>query len=614
MNIKLLRIPENKPKGWDCADAVIEDSMDAGAVFNFIRSNLTDLPENLPEPPEKRQERTERKPTPEQAEAAMAPFRCLGHNHGEYYYLPSGTKQVCSLKVREHSKITLLGLAPIEYWEKIFPTKSGPDWGLAISTLFRICEKRGIYNTHRVRGLGVWVDNGRIVVHCGSHLIVDSVKTNIDSFESSFTYENSNEIEPAIGAPLTDSMSRELPEIIENLNFQDHLQSMLFSGWLVCACVCGALKWRPMIWLTGGRGCGKSWVLENIVRPLLGEFHLFVQSVTSAAGIRQYLGNNALPILFDEAEAESTQSSQKRQEVVELARQASSDTGGKILKGTVSGRVQEYIIRSSFLFASINSGIRFASDASRITKIELIDRSTLSQSHFEMLRRIVFRVLNKEYCNGFRARCFQNVNTVLKNAETLSGIIAEKMGSRRAGDQIGTMLAGYQLLISTKALSESEARSFVEGLDLNSVAEGTSISDEINCLNHILQSLIRIETDKKIVSRSISELIKIVIKKSSDFDVWSNDSDSDVLARDADRCLRRHGLALHDGRLHIADRHPELSAILKTTAWEHGWNNLLIRLPSAERDKNPYRFAGLRVTAVSIQIERFLDLGEGGVT
>ena len=57
-------------------------------------------------------------------------------------------------------------------------------------------------------------------------------------------------------------------------------------GWLVLAPVCGALNWRPHIWLTGGAGTGKTTILKLFIRPLLGGVVQSATGGTTEAGLR----------------------------------------------------------------------------------------------------------------------------------------------------------------------------------------------------------------------------------------------------------------------------------------------------------------------------------------
>ena len=54
--------------------------------------------------------------------------------------------------------------------------------------------------------------------------------------------------------------------------------------------------------LVGAAGTGKSWMLDNIVKRVMGNIALSVSSKSTEAGIRDNLGGDIRPVVFDEAE------------------------------------------------------------------------------------------------------------------------------------------------------------------------------------------------------------------------------------------------------------------------------------------------------------------------
>src|SRR5690606_40338876 len=49
------------------------------------------------------------------------PFRPLGYNGNNYYYLPRGTEQVAEIRRGAHTSASdMLALAPIEWWEMAY--------------------------------------------------------------------------------------------------------------------------------------------------------------------------------------------------------------------------------------------------------------------------------------------------------------------------------------------------------------------------------------------------------------------------------------------------------------------------------------------------------------
>ena len=73
-------------------------------------------------------------------------FRMLGHKDGKYYYQQNVTKQILELTRKQHTHNALICLAPIEYWQTMFPSRKGIDWLAAFSAMMHECAGRGEYN------------------------------------------------------------------------------------------------------------------------------------------------------------------------------------------------------------------------------------------------------------------------------------------------------------------------------------------------------------------------------------------------------------------------------------------------------------------------------------
>lgn len=70
---------------------------------------------------------------------------------------------------------------------------------------------------------------------------------------------------------------------------------------------------------------------------LLGDFALPVVGNTTEAFIRQALRSDALPVVIDEAESNEKADQQRIQQILALARYASSETRASIGKGSAAG-------------------------------------------------------------------------------------------------------------------------------------------------------------------------------------------------------------------------------------------------------------------------------------
>lgn len=575
----------------------VSDWLDAGGTYDDLiaackaaeqwRPRVTEEAEQPPEEPAPANE--------------GRPFRALGYNGSTYYYLPRGTEQVAEVGRAGHtSAANLLALAPIEWWEMAYPSggdKGGVDWQLAASDCMRRCERVGVYDARNIRGRGAWYDTGASVLHLGDRLIVGGEVRQIAQHESQYIYTRQSAMESIINAQASsDSDSLEVFNLIQQLHWSKKVHGWLASGFILLAPICGALQWRPHVWLTSQRGAGKSWVQDNIVKPMLGQSALVVQGNTTEAGIRQSLKQDARPIVFDEAESEDASSQRRMKGVIELARQSSSDSSAEIVKGTADGSGMAFRIRSMFFLGSINVSLSQAADESRFTVLSL-DRPPKTAEEVERFaefKRQVSETLTDERCAAMRARAYELIPVIRQNAETLGRAVAEQLGSQRIGDQIGTLLAGAVAYSRSDAISLEDARKWAAQIDLSEAQEAEGVSDEEMCLQAIMQHQVPVEIGRGRVTRALSELVMGAAAKRALAEQFYSD--------DCNAVLERYGLRVDGSVLLVSNTHMEIKRILRDTPWAASWSRILKRLPGAESAGSPQRFAGNQTRAVRVPL------------
>jgi putative DNA primase/helicase len=540
-------------------------------------------------------------PPPENNQGPAMPFKPLGYNGTAYYYLPRGTEQVCSLRRGAHTSAgEMLSMAPLEWWEMAYPKpKGGVDWQAAANDCMRSCERAGIYSLDRERGRGAWYDEGRAVLHLGGHMLVDGTRHAISDHKTRFIYTRQPPLEHGADAePAPDGAAIEVASIFQELNWSQPGYASLLAGWCFLAPICGALPWRPHVWLTAKRGGGKTWIQDHIIAPLLGPSALMVQGSTTEAGIRQKLRQDARPIVFDEAESENQRAQSRMQTVLELARQSSSDSTAEIAKGTADGEGMAFRMRSMFLMGSINVSLAQAADESRFSVLSLRtpDKTSDEIARFDEFAKRVDNLLTPDLCASIRARAYHLMPVVRENAATFARAVAEVIGSQRIGDQVGTLLAGHWGMLNSSIVSLDEARRSVEGMDFSDASDAEEVSDEESCLAKIIESQVRFDTDHGPKTRTIGEIIDCAA---------GNELVEGMTKKDANRVLKRFGLAVDAGCLFVANSHTELEKLLRGTPWAAGWRRVLSRLDGAESTAH-VRFAGSRSRAVSVPIESLL--------
>lgn len=531
------------------------------------------------------------------------PFLCLGYNKGSYYYLPRETQQVVELSAGAHTKNNLLSLADLSFWASNFDTgKRGAfDVDAATNAMMRACAKKGIFSMELLRGRGAWWDDGRIVVHCGDMLYVDKVPHAPSAIRSRYVYEMGQPMRAAIDKPLTVNEAKLYLDHVQRMPFARDLDAVMMAGWTVCAHIGGVLNWRPHVWLVGAKGTGKSYVMDRVVKPLFGpERCLAVASSTTEAGLRQSLGSDAVPVLFDEAEGQDQTAVARIQRILETVRQSSSETGAKIAKGTTTGAALSFQIRSCFMFASINASIVQQSDRSRITVVEL--KADRQRYNLEQLNRHGQFLTGDEYAQRYQARAIALAPVIRHNAEIFSMVAAAKLGEQRAGDQYGALLAGAYSLSSDSKVTVEQAEEWLAQFDLaEDKAEVESMSDEQACLQHILQQVVK-GVDMSMGKRdlTVGELIDYAMNEVPGDGELSN-------ALCAERALGRVGLKLDstgDG-LFIANNSDGLKKLMAGTPWSTNWTKVLRRLPGAKAAGMTYfGFSGSESRAAWVRLPK----------
>ncbi|MGT2471666.1 toprim domain-containing protein [Paraburkholderia terrae] len=547
----------------------------------------------------------ESKPTAPSAPAVPAPkgetidrpadnpyFKLLGHDRGTYYVFQNEAKQVKAITKADFSENGLYELAPPNWWELHFPGGKGAKFNkaAAVNFLIRACLDRGIYDPSNTRGRGAWIDSGRVVFHSGSHLQVDGVKTEVTDIASRFVYEVARDL-PVLGDDVaTDEEGQWVIATAEKFRWEKPASALLVAGWAALAPLCGAIAWRPHIWLTGGAGCGKSTILNQFLAPLAsgaddGEdgIALLANGNTSEAGLRQCLKADALPVLFDESESNRERDADRIQSVLSLIRQASTESKFKTLKGTAGGEAMSFHIRSMFCMASIQTALKQQADVERLTVLRLRDKrdnkaGDLAWSDLEI-------ELSKLRGNGDFARRIINrslrlMPITIKNIRTFVSAAARKFGNQRDGDQYGTLLAGAWSLFSSDVATDEQATDLIESLEWNVYVEPDA-DDRFDGLKALTCCIVR--TDRG--EATILELVQIAggdeVEGLSGFGLPA-----------AERMLGRYGLRRSGNDLQVSNKNDARVELMAKTNFNADLRGQLLRIPGARPGEKPVYFKG----------------------
>ena len=585
--LQIVQLPPDLPPGWDLADADWNPQQAAEQLARWVKPWQ---PCAIPEP--------EQSAAP--LSAAGEPFQCLGYDSEACYYHSRRSGQVLRLSRSAHVATHLVALAPLRYWETLYPSRAGVAWAAAASDLYERSITVGLFSPERIRGRGGWWDDGRPVLNLGDRLVTPAGEHPITApFPSRFIYQRMPRLDgPGDVEPLTVAEASGIVSIANRFLWEVPAFGTLLMGWVVLGPICGALRWRPHIWLTGGAGSGKSAILDRYIAPLLGDFALLVSGCTTEAGLRQAIGSDAMPVVFDEAESNERSDQQRMQAILSLARVSSSESGAALLKGSPSGEVSRYRVRSMFLLSSIATALKQGADQSRFAQLSLRSPADLPPSerevHWRTLDQDMDRAITPELGRRLIARTVSLIPMIRQAADVFTRAAARHFDSQRLGDQYGTLLAGAWSLLSDVAPTEAEADLCIASHNWDSYSQSTEVPDEARCIQTILQRQVRVETAERPITRTLGELVELAAHQAHDLE---------ISAELAAQVLGRHGLRVENGALLVSNSAKPIGRILRDTAWADGWAGLLLRLPGGQR-RGPVRFcgAGMVTRAVAIPL------------
>jgi putative DNA primase/helicase len=288
----------------------------------------------------------------------------------------------------------------------------------------------------------------------------------------------------------------------------------LLAGWAFLAPVCGALKWRPHVWINGGAGSGKSTILNDFVAPLLGAGGVLAQGNSTEAGIRQKLKADALPVIFDESEQNNEQERKRIEGILALIRQASTDSAAQTLKGTIGGDAMNFHVRSMFCLASIQVGMTHKADQDRLTKLTLVKaEGPEAPGEWDAIKEQLHLIAtDKEISERLLRRAIDLLPTTHKNITVFIEAAAKKFGTQRMGDQYGTLLAGCWTLASSEVATPAQAVKMIDSYDWSEFTDGSDLDDCDKCLNSLLAAKIVHKGD----AMSVASLVALSLERTKE--------------------------------------------------------------------------------------------------
>lgn len=515
------------------------------------------------------------------------PFQFLGEDETQYWILPKDQNIPIHLpRGNSGLKNWLPEIAPQDWWFQNFHKENADgdtvfDVYAAMEWFRREEHAKHQFNDEKIYGVGAHRDHGKIILNTGNELIEHGGGvTRYEDYTGSNVYTRSKITLDVSAPPWTREDGQNYMHQLYTFNFEKTLHYFSIAGYVACAPFASILHRRPHIWITGKRGLGKSYLIEYLIIPMLGDDYVFdTEGGTTEAAIRQSIGRDSRPPVLDEFEANNRHYDLiTLQSIIALAR---SCYGGKRkVKGSASQKAITYATKMMFCFASINVNLENDADKTRISVCRM--KETLPGKKCQTIPNP----------GGLRARIWARLPDLLENIEIAKRHIEEFKDATgnprydaRAADTYGPLLAGAWMVFSDYPfLDEREDIKYHDAIAkaIEEIGMVEKEADEEKILERILQERIRVSPEAE---RTIAEMLTM-----------KDDMQQKLLHDDALKRLgmRRYEVTI-DGKttevLAVVKAHHAISKMLAETPFSN-YAEVLRRNDAKIRDNWAVRMAG----------------------
>lgn len=511
--------------------------------------------------------------------------RPLGRSGKTFYFFPRSCGQIMDFTGPALANMqNLVTMAPRALWETNFDMKASEKKMAAEASMLLIeaCNMLGIYDPETERGVGVWMDEGRQILNAGDRLFWPGGDCLPPDFKSRSVYVMGPRIGRLTDDPMSNADAAEILKICLALTWKGKLSGYMLAGWIVTAMIAGAMRWRSHIVVTGEPGAGKSWVMDYILKVIMGKIALIRSGGSTEAKIRKDIGSTARPVIMDEAESETQKDRSNMELVYGLARKSSSGADMANFNGV-------FPVKSSFCFAAINPRIIQGADLDRNTILHLVkNKSKSARDDFRVLEKRVAAAITPEAADRLLTRTFNNLPTILKNIETFADVLTEQEGSKRFGDQHGTLIAGAFSLTSTSEIIPEAAKEWCAKHDWRWAKLDNDQSDGEKLLAFIMAARVRHDDRGMAREASVGRLIDRALN--------ADGSDRDV----AVNALGEYGMKADRDWLYVASPSKPITDMLRDTPWGGSYRRALGELDGAVSHDKMRFSAAMRLRCVAV--------------
>lgn len=379
-------------------------------------------------------------------------FTVLGYHGDDIIIQSRKTHHLHRIPAKSmHSEGNLIHLAPLEFWKSLAPNRqlTAAVRAMWADKIVRAAEDGGAISVDNLkiygRG-GAITDAGEIMYNVGNCLLTEDDSGLLTCRKPLSILGQGREVyEPGPSVELSDhaeaaKWADEMASAVLRYRWEKVEHGKLFLGWIVTSLIGGALNFRPVIWMVGDAGTGKTFLLEKVLKKLMGPMLTDVGS-GSEAGLASMARSSSLPFCIDEFEPEKGKE-EAITKTLNLMRMASGGDSAR-LRGTATGGASMHRPRFSLLVCSINKPELDSASASRIVPIRL---SATPVANWPNVRDSIHAALENERAPAIRTYIIRNTAIVARKAREIEDkLIARGIDTRMAKTQ-SALTAGYWLL------------------------------------------------------------------------------------------------------------------------------------------------------------------------
>ncbi len=463
----------------------------------------------------------------------------------------------------------LIYLAPLEFWRarapnRVLTQKVRTVWA---DKIIRAAQAKGAISTNNMkqyeRGAAITEDK-EIVYNVGDELLLEDDKGLMTVTRPLLFSGQGREIyRPGPKIRMEDHLDArkwagEMASAVLRYRWESEEDACSFLGWIVTSLTGGALGFRPMIWMIGGAGSGKTFLLDEVLKKLMGTLLTDVGS-GSEAGLAAMSGNASLPFYIDEFEPEKAKETTINQ-ILSLMRIASSGGQARV-RGTASGGKIIRRPRFSLLVSSINKSELDSASQSRIVTIKL---SETPVANWPNVRDSIYGSLTNERALAIRTYIIRNTAHVVRKAKQLEDKMIERNIDSRTAKTRAALAAGYSLLSGKETEVAMKKRE-----EANNLAP----------LMAMMSKMIKVDHRERVLAECLHSAY---YKEDGQWTTFKNDDQKNLR-----KICWQYGFGfIGEDKLHIALNYTNTKRLLDRTKYQNiDVDEYILNLPGVEREK-----------------------------